>query len=120
MEVGAKIVLVVEDEPLVRLYASEALIDAGYAVVEASSGDQALQIIEAGEPLAAILTDIEMPGSIDGLKLAWEIETRRPGALVIVVSGRRLPHPDELPQRAQFLAKPYSAERVVEILTAKL
>jgi two-component system, response regulator PdtaR len=114
----SKRVLVVEDEPLVRMFAAEILAEAGYEVIEAGTGEEALQIIATGTPLAAVMTDIEMPGPVDGLELARIIEARWPAIAVVVVSGRRLPRPEELPLEAQFLTKPYSAARLVETLAA--
>ena len=67
-------VLVVEDEPLVRMVAAETLAEAGYLILEAGTGDEALQIITAGAPLTAVVTDIKMPGAVDGLELAKAIE----------------------------------------------
>jgi two-component system, response regulator PdtaR len=115
---SSKTVLVVEDEPLVRIFACEILTDAGYLVVEASTADEALQLLDAG--IAAVVTDIEMPGSIDGLQLARRIETQWPTIGVVIVSGRRLPNPDELPHRALFLAKPYSTEHLIDTVAASL
>ena len=102
-------VLVVEDEPLVRMVASETLTEAGYVILEAATGDEALRIITAGPPLSAVVTD----GALDGLDLAKLIETRWPEIAVVIVSARRLPPPHELPLKAVFLPKPYSPERLV-------
>src|ERR1700730_4084351 len=129
-EVGARIgsmsardpmmVLVVEDEPLVRMVAAETLAKAGYLILEAGTGDEALQIITAGAPLSAVVTDIEMPGALDGLELAKAIETRWPEIAIVIISGRRLPAPDELPQKAVFLPKPYSPGRLIAAVGAAL
>ena len=113
-------VLVVEDEPLVRMVASETLTEAGYLILEAATGDEALRIITAGPPLSAVVTDIEMPGALDGLDLAKLIETRWPEIAVVIVSARRLPPPHELPLKAVFLPKPYSPERLVAAVGAAL
>ena len=118
MALRGKTILIVEDEPLVRMCAAETLADVGYSVVEAGTADEALQIISTGTPLAAVMTDIEMPGSVDGLELARCIEAKWPSIGVVVVSGRRLPHPDELPRQALFLAKPYSEELLIDTLEA--
>jgi two-component system, response regulator PdtaR len=117
---GAKTILVVEDEPLIRMFAAGTLADAGYAVLVAGTGEEALQVIAAGEPLAAVMTDIEMPGRIDGLELARIIDAQWPTIAVVVVSGQHLPRPDELPHQAQFLTKPYSADRLIDTLEAVL
>ena len=73
-----------------------------------------------GTPLAAVVTDIEMPGALDGLELAKVIEARWPTIAVVIVSGRRLPPPDELPLNALVLSKPYSPERLVAAVGAGL
>ena len=113
-------VLVVEDEPLVRMVAAETLAEAGYLILEAATGDEALRIITSGPPLSAVVTDVEMPGPLDGLELAKFIEKRWPEIAVVIVSGRRLPPPHELPLKAVFLPKPYSPERLVAALGAAL
>ena len=115
-----KMVLVVEDEPLVRMVAAETLAEAGYLILEAGTGDEALQIITSGAPLSAVVTDVELPGAVDGLELAKVIEKRWPQIAVIIVSGRRLPPPHELPLKAVFLPKPYSPERLVAALGVAL
>ena len=100
------------------MFAAAILGEAGFAVLEAGTADQALQIITTGTLLAAVMTDIEMPGSLDGLELARCIEAKWPGIPVVIVSGRRLPRPDELPQEALFLAKPYSEKLLIDTLEA--
>ena len=117
MDEGARRNLIVEDEPLVRMFAADILGEAGFAVLETGTADEALQIITAGTLLAAVMTDIEMPGSLDGLELARCIEAKA-GIPVVIVSGRRLPRPDELPQEALFLAKPYSEKLLIDTLEA--
>jgi len=116
MDEGARRILIVEDEPLVRMFAADISGEAGFAVLETGTADEALQII-AGTLLAAVMTDIEMPGSLDGLELARCIEAKA-GIPVVIVSGRRLPRPDELPQEALFLAKPYSEKLLIDTLEA--
>ena len=115
-----KMVLVVEDEPLVRMVAAETLAEAGYLILEAGTGEEAMQIITSGAPLSAVVTDIEMPGAVDGLELAKVIERRWPQIAVVIVSGRQLPPPHELPLKAVFLPKPYSPERLVAVLGVAL
>ena len=115
-----KMVLVVEDEPLVRMVAAETLAEAGYLILEARTGDEAIQILTAGAPLTAVVTDVEMPGAVDGLELAKAIETRWPEIAIVIVSGRRRPAPAELPLKAVFLPKPYSPERLIAAVGAAL
>ena len=112
-------ILVVDDEPIIRLDARDILQDAGYVVLEASSADEALRILQP-QATEAILTDIEMPGSLDGLALASEVDGGMPDVAIIVMSGRRLPRRDQLPLKATFLAKPFTPslllQRVAEAL----
>jgi two-component system, response regulator PdtaR len=115
---GTKTILLVDDEPLVRMFAAYTLADAGYAVLEAGTAEEALKLIATGAPFVAVMTDIEMPGQIDGLELARIIEAQWTTIPVVLVSGRRLPRPNELPPQALFLAKPYSADRLIETLNA--
>jgi two-component system, response regulator PdtaR len=109
-------VLVVDDEPILRLFACEALEEAGYEVVGASSADEAIALLRRGTPFEAVLTDIEMPGNLDGLELAWNIQAHWPETTVIITSGRKLPRADEIPRAASFLSKPFSAERLVDTM----
>ena len=107
-------VLVVDDEPILRLFACEALEEAGYEVV--SSADEAIALLRGGTPFGAVLTDIEMPGNLDGLELAWNIQAHWPEITVIVTSGRKLPGAEEIPRAVSFLPKPFSAERLVDTM----
>jgi CheY-like chemotaxis protein len=107
-------VLVVDDEPMLRMFVCEVLADAGYEAVAAGSGDEAIALLRSGAAFTAVVTDMEMPGDIDGLELAWNIQAHWPDVAVIVTSGRKLPRADELPYAASFLSKPFSAERLVD------
>jgi CheY-like chemotaxis protein len=83
--------LVVEDDPFVHKVAVDFVIDASCEVFEAANADDAIAILEAHPEITALLTDIDMPGSMDGLKLAAVAKSRRPELVVIVVSGHRKP-----------------------------
>lgn len=107
------VVLVVEDEPLVRTFAADILMDAGYRVFEACDARDGLAILEGRGDIRAVLTDIEMPGDMDGLALAYVIHERWPGVAVLVTSGRVRPDPGALPAGAGFVAKPYLADDIV-------
>jgi CheY-like chemotaxis protein len=108
-------VLVVDDEALVRLVAADALRDAGYEVAEASNADEAVAMLKQ-EGFTIVLTDIEMPGAMNGLDLAWAVRGLDPRLPVVLVSGRKLPHPTEMPRHARFLAKPYRIETLLHIV----
>jgi CheY-like chemotaxis protein len=106
-------VLVIEDEPLIRLDLASVIEDAGYGVVAAASADEAIAILSVRSDIRLIVTDIEMPGSIDGLRLAWVVRNRWPPIHIVVTSGRREPALSELPERSLFMAKPFESARLV-------
>lgn len=102
-------VLIVEDEALVRLVAVDMIQEAGYRVLEAGDADEAIRILETRNDIRFIFTDIDMPGSIDGLKLAHAVSKRWPPIKIIVTSGMQTPKESDLPKGSRFLPKPYDA-----------
>ena len=108
-------ILIVDDEPLIRMYARQLIEQAGYTAVEASNGDYALQLL-ADDGLTAVLTDVQMPGSIDGIELAHAVKAAWPSVVVVVMSGKHLPLPTDLPEGTRFLRKPFSEQRLVDVL----
>lgn len=80
-------ILVVEDEVLIRLTVADHLRDCGFRVLEAANGDEARRIVEAGETVDLVFTDIQMPGSLDGFSLARWVRANRPGVPVLLTSG---------------------------------
>lgn len=101
-------ILVVEDESFVRMVAVDMLEDAGLPVVEAPDADAALRLLEGrAQAFAILLTDIDLPGSMDGLTLAARVQARWPHIRLIVTSGRLRPSPHDLPGPGRFLPKPY-------------
>lgn len=108
---GKKIVLIVEDEVLIRLAVADYVRDAGYQVIEASSADEALEYLQMPNSVELVFTDVRMPGSMDGLKLAQRISELYPHLLLVVASGHLLPEEaDGLP----FFPKPYVLAEVVD------
>ena len=101
-------VLVVEDEPLIRMGAVSIVEDAGCEALEASHADAAIQILESRSDIRLVLTDVDMPGTMDGLKLAHHISNRWPPIRLIVVSGKLLIEASHLPRGARFFGKPYA------------
>lgn len=92
---------------------SEFIRDAGYTVLEAPTADTAMRMLDADHTIGLVFTDINMPGSIDGLQLATTLEYRWPPVKVIVTSGKlRIPQVD-LPENCCFMAKPYLLRDVV-------
>lgn len=102
-----QLVLVVEDEPLIRLGLVSTLEDEGYEVIEASSASEAVEVLERRAKIGFVITDVNMPGSMDGIELAQTVRARDPSVHLIIVSGARSLSGDDLPERAVFLAKPY-------------
>jgi CheY-like chemotaxis protein len=112
-------ILVVEDDVLVRLSVAEALRDGGHAVVEAANADEALAVLASPTPLALIVTDVNMPGSMDGVALARHVRATRPELKVIVVSGRVDPASATGAADA-FLGKPYEPAIILRTIDALL
>jgi CheY-like chemotaxis protein len=108
-------VLVVEDEPLVRTIVALTLEDAGYKVYEPANADQALGLLSECEDIRVLFTDVDMPGSMDGLELAHYAHSFR-SVWILVTSGRRRVALRELPPNAIFMEKPYPPGLVVERL----
>ena len=113
-------VLVVEDEPLVRMSAADALADSGIMAWEAADAAEALHVLEKHPAIGLVFTDVNMPGEMDGLGLAHEVHQRRPDVGLIVTSGAVSVANDELPDSGTFLPKPYPTERLVTIVAEKL
>jgi CheY-like chemotaxis protein len=108
------VVLVVEDEVLLRMRAVDMVEDAGYTSVEAVDADEAVAILESRSGIALIFTDIQMPGGMDGLKLAHVVHERWPPIKIIVVSGQlKLPNID-VPPDSRFFGKPLDAKAVID------
>jgi CheY-like chemotaxis protein len=110
------IVLVVEDDFLIRMHAAEMIADAGFDVVEAASADEAILILEDRLDITVVFTDIQMPGSMDGLKLAAAIRGRWPPIKIVATSGLVHVRQDQIPEGGRFLSKPYSTDQVVGAL----
>jgi DNA-binding NtrC family response regulator len=115
-----KEVLVVEDEPFVRMVAADALTDSGIMAWEAGDADEALHVLDEHPGIGLVFTDVNMPGGMDGLGLAHEVSVRRPDVSLIVTSGAMNIADEELPDRGSFLPKPYPTERLVSIVARKL
>jgi CheY-like chemotaxis protein len=110
------IVLIVEDEPIARMFAADVVKKAGFKVLEAGNADEAVRILESRTDIRIVFTDIDMPGSMDGLKLAAAIRGRWPPIEIVITSGHRNVSLSELPERSIFFPKPYGIDRVVATL----
>ena len=109
-------VLVVEDEFFSRLHAVNLVEDAGYKAVEASNADEAIAILEARKDIRIVFTDVDMPGTMDGLKLAHAIRTRWPPIELIVTSGHFNLSDADMPERGRFFSKPYRDQDIVSAI----
>jgi two-component system, response regulator PdtaR len=107
------VILTVEDELLIAEYLGNILKEAGFEVVAAANADEAIAILEQRSDIRIVITDINMPGSMDGLKLAAAVRHRWPPIEIIVATGRAPPRMEELPRGSQLLAKPYAREKVL-------
>ena len=106
------VVLVVEDEALVRLNAMVMVEEAGFEPIAASDADEAVRVLESRDDVRAVFTDVHMPGSMDGLGLAQVVRDRWPAMALLVVSGKIEIAPSDLPAGGRFLRKPYVPSQI--------
>jgi CheY-like chemotaxis protein len=110
----ARVVLLVEDEALVRIFASDILAEAGFRTLEACSADEALTVLEAKPDIVALVTDVKMPGSLNGFGLAHLVASRWPEIGIVVVSAHALPGQGDMPKHTLFLPKPYQPSALID------
>jgi CheY-like chemotaxis protein len=110
------VVLIVEDEFLLRMDAVDMIANAGFEVVEAANADEAIEILEARRDITVVFTDIQMPGSMDGLKLVRAVRGRWPPIKIVATSGHPHVRAADLPEGGRFLPKPYSPVEVTGLL----
>src|SRR4051812_4220162 len=106
-------VLVVEDEMVLRMRAADIVEDAGFTAIEAVNADEAMGILESRSDIAVLFTDIQMPGSMDGLKLAHAVHSRWPDIKIVLVSGQLKPSEAERPAESRFFGKPLGVEQMI-------
>jgi two-component system, response regulator PdtaR len=111
------VVLVVEDNPLIRMCAVDLVLAAGFEALEAGDADEAIDILEARADIHLVFTDVSMPGSMDGTKLAHYVRNRWPPVKLIVASGKAVVEESHLPAGARFFPKPYDGGAIVEAMT---
>ncbi len=107
------VILIVEDEALVRISAVSMLEDAGFRMVEAVNSEHALELLAVDSDVQLLFTDVNMPGRIDGLALARQVRDRWPHIGIMVASAKKVPLAVELPAGSRFEQKPYSPETIV-------
>ena len=115
---GAIKVLVVEDEPFIRLAAVGLVEEAGFVALEATNADQAIAVMEANPDVRLVFTDVDMPGTMDGVKLAHYIRGRWPPVQLIVASGKAIVTENDLPKGTRFFSKPYADHAIVDTIRA--
>jgi CheY-like chemotaxis protein len=109
-------VLVVEDEPIIRLGMVSSIEDAGYAVIEAANADEAISRLAQDSEVGVVVTDVDMPGSMDGIRLAHYVRRRWPPIQLLVISGKVGVKPGELPEGARFMSKPYQEPQFINTI----
>jgi CheY-like chemotaxis protein len=114
--VSKPIILIVEDEPLLRMHAVALIEDAGFDTLEARSAEEAIDLLEKRLDIRIVFTDIDLPGEMDGIKLAAAIRDRWPPVELVLTSGQVKVAAEDIPERGHFLAKPYDATRLIETL----
>ena len=113
---GKIAVLVAEDEPFTRLDVVDQLQESGFEVFEATDADRAIAILEANPAIQVLFTDIDMPGSMDGLKLVAAVRDRWPPIRIVVTSGHRAINADALPRESRFFPKPYNVNEIASTM----
>ena len=113
MPTAKAVVLIVEDEALIRIAAANFVEDAGFEVLEAANADEAVVLLETRADIRIVFTDVDMPGSMDGIKLAAAVRSRWPPVEIIVTSGAVNVRMDDLPERGVFFRKPYNEREIV-------
>jgi DNA-binding NtrC family response regulator len=108
------IVLVVEDNSLVRVIMADFLESAGFEVIQAGDGAAALLVVASDAEFHILFTDVRLPGPLDGVGLAKRVHEQRPGVSIVVTSGHGIP--ESLPLGGRFVAKPYDNRKIVTLM----
>jgi DNA-binding NtrC family response regulator len=113
-------VLIVEDEPITRMVAADAIADIGIRTREAQDAGEALELLGTHSDVGLLFTDIDLPGEMNGLGLAAQVHRDYPEVELVVTSGATIVRDSDLPDDGTFLPKPYRTTRLVEIVKQKL
>ena len=113
-------VLVVDDEALIRMNSADMLEDAGYRVIEADGADEALTILEGPLVIHLLFSDVDMPGSMDGVALAALVHERWPDIRLLLTSGHHQLRDADVPDAGRFVSKPYSCATMIDTIRALL
>jgi two-component system, response regulator PdtaR len=120
MKNGKSVVLVVEDNALIRMSAVDIVVSAGYEALEAEDADAAIRILEARSDIDLVFTDVQMPGTMDGLKLSHYIRDRWPPVRIMVASGMAILEESSLPTGSRFFSKPYTDTAITDAMNRLL
>lgn len=118
MKNGKASVLVVEDNALIRMGAVDLVLSAGYEALEACDADEAIRILESRDDIDLVFTDVQMPGTMDGIKLSHYIRERWPPVKLLVASGAMILEESSLPEGSMFFSKPYSDHEIIDKMAA--
>jgi two-component system, response regulator PdtaR len=113
------VILVVDDEEIVRMGAVDLLEEAGHVVIEANSADAAIIILERRTDIEIVFSDVRMPGTMDGVRLLHLIRRRWPPIRLILTSGTPVVGIDELPEGTGFIPKPYAQNALLQLIRAR-
>lgn len=113
-------ILIVEDDALIRMAGVDLLERAGFEVVDANSADEAIAILERAPEVELLFTDIDMPGSMNGLELAELVHRRWPNVRLLITSGQTIIQDEDVPDDGRFVPKPYSSITIVNQITELL
>lgn len=120
MKNGKPIVLVVEDSAMIRMGAVDLVLSAGYEALEAGDSDEAIHILESRDDVDLVLTDVQMPGTMDGIRLSYYIRDRWPPVKLIVASGAAILEESMLPNGSRFFSKPYDDYTITDAMARLL
>lgn len=120
MNNGKAVVLVVEDSTIIRMGAIDLVESAGYVALEATSADEAIRILESRSDIDLVFTDVQMPGTMDGLRLSHYIRERWPPVKLIVASGNQILEESSLPFGSRFFSKPYNDHAIADAMARLL
>ncbi|MUZ71204.1 response regulator [Agrobacterium vitis] len=120
MKNGRPVILVVEDSPMIRMGAIDLVLSAGYEALEAGDADEAIRILESRDDIDLVFTDVQMPGTMDGIKLSHYIRDRWPPVKLIVASGAAILEESMLPGGSRFFSKPYDELTITEAMAQLL
>tara|TARA_R110002020_G_scaffold36822_5_gene110646 strand:+ start:3866 stop:4258 length:393 start_codon:yes stop_codon:yes gene_type:complete len=120
MNNGKAVILIVEDSAVIRMGAVDLVLAAGYEALQAGDADEAIRILESRSDVDLVFTDIQMPGTMDGLKLSHYIRNRWPPVKLIVASGAAILEQSSLPSGSHFFTKPYDDHKITDAMARLL